>query len=166
MALQLPLEALEQSQRIGNAPREACQNPSVHHFAHLGCAGFDHRVIQRHLAVSAHCDQSVASHTQNGRASELAHVRSLYLFQSPMFAGAVGIARPWMRPPVHSLQPFDGRMRVHACGRETDVSEHLLDRNQIRSPVEKVRGEGMSERVRGQSSSPRATASSVLDTAR
>ena len=52
-----------------------------------------------------------------------------------------------MRPFVHRLQPLTGDVSVDLCGSHIGVSEQLLNRSQICSSFEEVRGVCVPQRV-------------------
>ena len=48
---------------------------------------------------------------------------------------------------VNNTEALFADMSVSLCGREVGVAEQLLDRSQIGTTVEKMRGEGVAQRV-------------------
>ena len=53
-----------------------------------------------------------------------------------------------MKLLVNAAQVFAVNVRVDLRRRDVDVAEHLLDRTQVGTAFEQVRGEGVPQRVR------------------
>src|SRR5258706_2347355 len=55
---------------------------------------------------------------------------------------------PWMELTMNVPEIFAVDMRVNLSGRYVGVSEHFLDRSEIRTPLEQVCGKRMPQRMR------------------
>src|SRR5688500_8350610 len=71
--VELRLEALEQRESVGGAAGEAGEDAVLVEAAHLLGAALDDDVAERHLAVAAERDRSIAPDRKNGGAVQLFH---------------------------------------------------------------------------------------------
>lgn len=61
-----------------------------------------------------------------------------------------------MRLGMHLTEPLDGHLGVDLRGVELRVTQHLLDRPQVRTTLEHLRGHGVPEEVTGALAMPYA----------